>query len=74
MCVLLVGTGAQIGDRETAAIRLYRGLGAPLRDARIRNETDVASGYSRDRRVAYLYLCYGSAERADSARLGGFMS
>ena len=73
-CVLYVGTGAQIADRETAAIRLYSGPGAPLRDARIRNVTDVASGYSRDRRTAYLYLCYRSAERADSARLGGFMS
>ena len=71
MCVMLVGTGAQIADRETAAIQMYRGSHP---DDRIRNETDAAIGYSRDARRGYLYLCYGPAEREYRVRMGAFMS
>ena len=74
MCVLFVGAGAQIGDRETAAIRMYRGQGAPHQDDRIRNLTDAATGYSPESRRVFLYLCYGSAERERRARSGEFMS
>ena len=74
MCVLFVGTGAQIGDMETAAIRMYRGQGAPHQDDRIRNETDAATGYSPERTRVYLYLCYGSAEHERRSRSGVFMS
>ena len=73
MCVLMVGSCAQIGDRETAAIRMYS-VGGPYPDARIRNLTDAASGFARERGRAYLYLCYGSAEREYRARTGVFMS
>ena len=73
MCVLMVGSGAQIGDRETAAIRMYS-VGGPYPDVRIRNLTDAASGFARERARVYLYLCYGSAEREYRARTGVFMS
>ena len=73
MCVLMVGSTAQIGDRETAAIRMYS-AGGPYPDDRIRNLTDAASGFSRERGRAYLYLCYGSAAREYRARTGVFMS
>ena len=74
MCVMLVGTGAQIADRETAAIQMYRGTAASHPDGRIRNETDAAIGYSRDAGRVYLYLCYGPAGREYRARMGDFMS
>ena len=73
MCVLYVGSGAQIGDRETAAIRMYS-VGGPYPDVRIRNLTDAASGFARERGRVYLYLCYGSAAREYRARTGVFMS
>ena len=67
MLVMLEGHAADIAERETCAIRLYLGHGAPFRDSRIRNLSDAATGYSRDHEHAYLYLCYGPAERADRA-------
>ena len=67
MCVVLVGTSAQIADRETAAIRMYS------QDRRIRNRTDAAVGYNHQARRAFLYLCYGSAAHADKAQFGGVM-
>ena len=71
---MLVGTGAQIADRETAAIQMYRGPAAAHPDGGNRNETDAAIGYSRDARRGYLYLCYGPAEREYRVRMGAFMS
>ena len=68
MCVMLVGTGAQIADRETAAIRMYS------QDRRIRNRTDAAVGYNHQARRAFLYLCYGSAAHADKVDLYRNMS
>ena len=73
MCVLMAGSGAQIADRETAAIRLFLGERAPHADRRIRNVSDVAGGYSPLQSRAFLYLCYGSAERADRAHHGRLM-
>ena len=70
MCVMFVGTGAQIADRETAAIQMYRGSHP---DDRIRNETGAATGYSREARRGHLYLCYGPAEREYRVCMGAFM-
>ena len=67
MLVMLEGLAADIAERETGAIRLYLGDGAPFRDSRIRNLSDDATGYSRDTEHAFLYLCYRPAEWADRA-------
>ena len=67
MLVMLEGPAADIARRETEAIRLYRGDGAPRRDPRIRNLSDAATGYDLDSEHAFLYLCYGSAAWANRA-------
>ena len=69
MCVLMAGTGAQIAVRQTAAIRLFLGERAPFAERRIRNVSDAAGGYYPAQTQVFLFLCYGSAERARYGRL-----
>ena len=71
--VLMTAPAAHIADRERAGIELYLGPSAPLADRPIRNVDSAPSGYSRSGERAFLYLCHGSAARADNASLGGLV-